>query len=155
MASATALGVTPPMPEAPSPSLLTVLEVEIGDKVDIDPSHREWTKPFYVADATESTVWTVPFDEDWTTRIVTVEQGLPENNPRYDLVAGPDSIRIFGAIKGLERHHIGDVESIEIVGEVSTSKRVQLLGAARDAGAHPTPGDETYRRYYSQGGEEA
>ena len=143
------------MPEAPSPSVLTVLEVDIGDKVNIDPSHREWTKPFYVADATESTVWTVPFDDDWTTRIVTVEQGLNEHNPRYDLVAGPDGIRIFGAIDGRERRHIADVESVEIVGEVSPSKRVQLLGAAMDAGAHPEPGDETYRQYYSQGGEEA
>ncbi|MFC5135524.1 MULTISPECIES: helix-hairpin-helix domain-containing protein [Haloferacaceae] len=133
-----------------------VLEATLGEKLRITLAARPgWATPWVVVATEEPTAWDTPAGDTWRTRRVRLSESASRRPGarEFDLVVGADGVRIDDP-PGVESHQPDaagwSVESVGVVGRVSTSAYAQLVGQAEQSDDRPE-GDDTWRKYQKRG----
>lgn len=78
----------------------TLLDVDVGNELDLVAEHYDWANPFEVVDVDEHT-WHAATGDCWRSRTIKVDPAAPQGTPKaLDVVAGsdPPHMGAYGAL---------------------------------------------------------
>ncbi|WP_058366929.1 helix-hairpin-helix domain-containing protein [Haloparvum sedimenti] len=137
-----------PEPLAESPGEV-VLEATLGERLQITFANgTSWATDHYVCEVEEPVEWETPLGENWQTRRIGIESGAGQEMTK-DLVATGDGVWLYGDRGGRPYRRLEEVETVAVVGRVSSAKYLKLKGRQEraNAEAQKPEGDDSWQKY--------